>query len=139
MWWYYLQGLQADLWNSLPPKIASNMYAKIFDHTYGILVGRYAKVEFMIQILLSIAGISLSSFSLCLYQCTSWFYSNHETIFQVTPSVKRLAQFRGDITTLLLIASEALTYIAGSTYQVEHSKSVFVLKSLKLINPELSL
>ena len=45
MWWYYLQGFQADLWNSLPPKIASNMYAKIFDHTYGILVGRYAKVD----------------------------------------------------------------------------------------------
>lgn len=45
MWWYYLQGLQTDLWNSLSPKIASNMYAKIFDHTYGILVGRYAKVN----------------------------------------------------------------------------------------------
>ena len=44
MWWYYLQGLQADLWNSLPPKIAANMYGKVFDHTYGILVGRYAKV-----------------------------------------------------------------------------------------------
>ena len=54
MWWYYLQGLQADLWNSLPPKIASNMYAKIFDHTYGILVGRYAKVEFIIKILIFI-------------------------------------------------------------------------------------
>ena len=47
MWWYYLQGLQADLWNSLPPKIASNMYAKIFDHTFGILVGRYAKVNLL--------------------------------------------------------------------------------------------
>ena len=45
MWWYYLQGLQTDLWNSLPPKIASNMYGKIFDYTYGILVGRYAKVS----------------------------------------------------------------------------------------------
>ena len=50
MWWYYLQGFQADLWNSLPPKIASNMYAKIFDHTYGILVGRYAKVNFFLTL-----------------------------------------------------------------------------------------
>ena len=44
MWWYYLQGLQSDLWNSLPPKIAANMFGKVFDHTYGILVGRYSKV-----------------------------------------------------------------------------------------------
>ena len=29
MWWYYLQGLHYDLWNSLPPKIASNMFAKV--------------------------------------------------------------------------------------------------------------
>ena len=79
MWWYYLQGLHYDLWNSLPPKIAANMFGKIFDHTYGILVGRYSKV---------------------------------------TPSVKRLPQFRGDVTTILLIASEVLTYISSSTSQL---------------------
>ena len=76
MWWYYLQGLQFDLWNSVPPKIAANMFGKIFDSTYSILVGRYTKV---------------------------------------TPSTKRLPQYRGDITAILLIASEVLTFIAHSS------------------------
>ena len=36
MWWYYLQGLHYDLWNSLPPKIASNMFAKVL-YYYNII------------------------------------------------------------------------------------------------------
>ena len=84
MWLYFLHGLHYDLWNTLPPKVASNMFGKIFDHTYGILVGRYTKVS---------------------------------------PSSKRLQQYRADMTTILLIATEVLTYVAGSTYKMLGEKN----------------
>ena len=41
MWWYFLQGFKADLWNTLPPKIAQKMFAHIFSDSLGILTTRY--------------------------------------------------------------------------------------------------
>lgn len=45
MWWFHLQGLRHDLWNTLSPRVAASIFCKVFDHTLGILVVRYSKVS----------------------------------------------------------------------------------------------
>lgn len=45
MWWYYLQGLRHDIWNSLPPKAGRSVMAAVFDKTLSIIVTRYMMVS----------------------------------------------------------------------------------------------
>ena len=45
MWWYYLQGLKTDIWNSLPAKSGQTVFAAIFDKTLSILVSRYINIS----------------------------------------------------------------------------------------------
>ena len=89
MWWYYLQGLKIDIWNSLPAKAGQSVFAAIFDKTLSILVSRY---------------------------------------INISPSEQRLRQFRGDISTILLVASEVLMWISVS---IDH---MFDLKPIPVNN-----
>ena len=41
MWWYFLQGLKADLWTTVPPKVAQKIFAGVFNDSLGILAIRY--------------------------------------------------------------------------------------------------
>ncbi len=42
VWWYFLQGLQRDLWQTLPPKVAQKLFAGVFTDSLGILATRYS-------------------------------------------------------------------------------------------------
>ena len=49
-WGYHLQGLRADLYNSLPPAVARELLAKVFGDALGILTVRYCQVRTCIEL-----------------------------------------------------------------------------------------
>ena len=44
MFWFFIQGIKTDLWNTLPPKPAQKICGQIYDEGFGILVVRYSQV-----------------------------------------------------------------------------------------------
>lgn len=44
MWWFYIQGTKADLWNSVPPNMAKRVLAGMLNETLTIFTVRYGQI-----------------------------------------------------------------------------------------------
>lgn len=44
MWWLYMQGTKADLWNSVPPNMAKRVLAGMLNETLTLLTVRYSQI-----------------------------------------------------------------------------------------------
>jgi hypothetical protein len=96
MWWYFLQGLKTDLWNTIPPKTAQKIFASVFNESLGVLAVRYGSL---------------------------------------VPSSVRLPQFRGDVTAILIIATEVMTMINTSLDRVYTATAGITSYNRRLFDP----